>query len=205
MKRTVITVITFLCIISCSTSDNPEEQLNELSLQALTGNWEATKFTILTNAGNFDFNVGQQFCETVDVSTLPLSEECSGIDVERCDTREDFTITFSEIGVYDRTESYTFNNPEVNASNNCEIIYWDSDAFDGFNKGSWELNVTAQEIIIKETYEFIKIVLRGEEREFENFDQSEFVWKILNFSATEMKIFWRTTDQIDYEISFRKV
>lgn len=203
MLKKLFALFTLVYLIGCSTSDNSDEETANISKQALTGSWAATKLTIVNNGGNLDFEIGQEYCETIDSSSLSFSDDCAGIELDFCTTNLEFNINFLEIGLYDRTEVYAYNRPVIDELNDCEISYETNDSFNGFNKGSWEL-VGSEQIQLMETYELINLVSGGEEREVERFDESEFIWRILAFSNTELKIFWRTRDQIDYEITFMK-
>lgn len=65
-------------------------------------------------------------------------------------------------------------------------------------------NLTDDTIILNQTYKKYEITQYGEKREIERLESATNNWKVLSFSSNKMTIFWRTLDQIDYELTFIK-
>jgi hypothetical protein len=113
-----------------------------------------------------------------------------------------FDITFEATQIYDRNENYSETNIGINRSNNCETITYQNEPSDSFYSGTWKIE--DENIVLNETYRKTQSLRFGEERILESFDESLFSWKVLSFSREKMIVFWRTPDQIDYEITFIK-
>ena len=203
MRIIIFSWVFCVFLIGCSSSDNDSSE-NPISSQDLIGKWKSTKLIFDFNGEITESLVGQENCNIVDSSTLLLAGECTGTEVELCGTRKEFSIDFNEIGTYVRIESNTSKDAKIDADNGCEITYFKDDSFINTAKGTWLLREDSSEIVFNETYVLIELVNYGEDYEREEFDGSEIIWKILSYSGSEMTIFWRTPDEFDVEITFKK-
>lgn len=201
-KKLLIGLIVASCIQGCSSDSDSNNNESMLSEQSLIGrwSWQTAEVTDATNAQSGILRVGDKNCFEIDSGETPFCEETISSIIEICQELRLFDINFQPTMVYDRNENYSNNNFEY--INNCEIIEYENEASDSFHSGTWDIEGDA--IFSNETYRKTISIRLGEERESESFEQSSFVWQVLSFSNEAMTVFWRTPDQIDYEITFTK-
>ncbi|MFX0556105.1 hypothetical protein ACOCEA_04875 [Maribacter sp. CXY002] len=196
--------MTILFLTGCTKENESDTQENSFSEETLLGTWtwQTALVTDPTNQQQGRLTTGEENCFEYDVKeTFGCSDTQSNI-VEECRILTLFNITFEATKIYDRNENYNETNIEINRSNNCETITHQNEPSDSFYSGAWEIE--GETIFLNETYRKSESLRFGEERVLESYDESLFSWKVLSFSNEEMIIFWRTPDQIDYEITFIK-
>lgn len=126
-----------------------------------------------------------------------------GTLVEECQVLTQFDISFENTGIYDRNENYANSNVELNIAENCQVVFHENDLSESLYSGNWEIQ--NGQILLTETYRLRESTFYSESRPAtEFFDTSTILWNVLSFSTDEMTVFWRTPDQIDYEITFAK-
>ncbi|MFD0797034.1 hypothetical protein ACFQZJ_06155 [Maribacter chungangensis] len=204
MKASIILLLILLLFTSCTNESETESRSETLSNQTLIGKWtwESAKVNEASNQQNAILVLGDKNCFEFDVQETIRCNDTPSTIVEECQTFIGFDISFEPTNVYDQNENYTHSRVQIDISNNCAITNYKNEAFDSFTSGNWSIEDNT--IILTETYQKINSTFFGEIRESEGFSTSLINWKVLSFSTEEMIIFWRTPDQIDYEITFVK-
>lgn len=193
-----------LVFIGCTNENEDEVSQNGLTEQALLGtwSWQIAQVTDAANQQSGTLKIGDENCNEFNVMETAFCDEAESKIVEECRTFQAFEIRFEETKTYDRIEHYRNTNVQIDISNNCRTILHDRDKNDSFYSGSWAIENGA--IILNETYRKSERIFYSENRTDERFETSLFTWQVLAFTAREITVFWRTPDQIDYEITLVK-
>ncbi|WP_350285457.1 hypothetical protein [uncultured Croceitalea sp.] len=206
MRRISFYLFGLLLIVSCS-EESDAEDIGLLTQEALMGQW-AWKTAIVTDASNQrtgTLNIGDINCFEFDISERGIGrcDELMGTLVEECQTLTRFDISFENTGVYDRNENYANSNVQLNIVENCQVVFHEDDLSESLYSGNWKIQ--NGQILLTETYRLWESTIYSENRPAtEFFDTSTILWNVLSFSTNEMTVFWRTPDQIDFEITFTK-
>ncbi len=205
MKRIgLIPVIILLFATSCSSDEEQGDQASTLTKQSLIGTWvwQTAQVTDASHQQSGILAVNEPNCFESDIKDRLLCRDTESNIVEECQTLVLFDITFETNDIYDINENYSNRRIQEEVANNCAVILHDNERSNFFTSGTW--NLEEGTITLNQTYKRSEITLYGENLENERLESATNTWKVISFSYNKMRVFWRTLDQIDYEITFVK-